>query len=668
MIEPEEIKEIEEMETREETKTKQGDFNHEPSTKKRKFSEIADGSELTSSLNKPIWQTSLWLNGLPSEIWEMFFAFIGKNDTKSFGALRLTCRALRFHINLTKKFWTQIVPHWKLEMYVHNCRRFNWPITDLVIPPKCQSPEVLGLLPSELESLSFTDSQIGLAGILSLPQSLTKLDLSSSPLLELNEWRKLPSNLSTLSLRACQGLTDDAIRFLPRSLTVLDISGNLTRITSECLMFLPRCLKEFSAKSCDISGDLLHFLPSDLVKLELAGCKNLGTGIHRMPRSLRYLDIESCNNFRFLDNLPPYLTYLNVKNCSKLTDAIAKHLPASLTSLNLACCSQLTNNIITQLPSSLTYLNLYGCPNITPGALKQLPASIQKLGITSRYKMILSPLAWAALLSSEFDYQDLIRHFLSSGQNVYTYCPLYYAVKKGAMYAISMLLEHGANPDQLYSITHGQDAYNGFTATPFFLACDIGRTDVINLFISWGSDVNVPRSDGCSPLWMAVHGNREEIVRILVEHGANVEQALPKRDTTPFFMACEKGMTSIAEYLLSQGADPNAKAMVGLSPDEQITPFFVAAQNGLKAKIFVPFANIFLIKKKGCVEIVEMLLSKGLADPNFVCATDGTTPIFMACQNKHKEVVAVMLKYNVNLNVPTLFDTVTPLYTARFGL
>jgi hypothetical protein len=90
------------------------------------------------------------------------------------------------------------------------------------------------------------------------------------------------------------------------------------------------------------------------------------------------------------------------------------------------------------------------------------------------------------------------------------------------------------------------------------LAAQLGQAGVVKLLLDAGEDPNRYNPDGyhahATPLHQAVSGNREEVVRLLVERGARLDV----RDTiyhgTPLGWAIYCERPAIADYLRSRGA------------------------------------------------------------------------------------------------------------------
>jgi ankyrin repeat protein len=72
-------------------------------------------------------------------------------------------------------------------------------------------------------------------------------------------------------------------------------------------------------------------------------------------------------------------------------------------------------------------------------------------------------------------------------------------------------------------------------------------------------DLNVRDGRGFTPLWLAMKEGEEDVVRILLDKGANVNMRAGETDYTPLMQAVATGCPSLVEVLLEKGADVNAE-------------------------------------------------------------------------------------------------------------
>ena len=117
-----------------------------------------------------------------------------------------------------------------------------------------------------------------------------------------------------------------------------------------------------------------------------------------------------------------------------------------------------------------------------------------------------------------------------------------------------------------------------FGTTPLHLTADRGHTEVVELLISKGADVNAKMKDGWTPLHSAARYGRKghrhwEITELLIANGADVnaitnqgEHFHVKYPWTPLHIAAINGHKEIAELLIAAGADVNAEDGDGYTP------------------------------------------------------------------------------------------------------
>src|SRR5581483_4993278 len=84
------------------------------------------------------------------------------------------------------------------------------------------------------------------------------------------------------------------------------------------------------------------------------------------------------------------------------------------------------------------------------------------------------------------------------------------------------------------------------------------RTKEVGALLSRGADVNGPDKRGTTPLYKASVQGKTEIVRVLLDAGAdpNLDSG-GETEGTPLCAAAAWGHTDIVRLLLQSGADPN---------------------------------------------------------------------------------------------------------------
>lgn len=100
--------------------------------------------------------------------------------------------------------------------------------------------------------------------------------------------------------------------------------------------------------------------------------------------------------------------------------------------------------------------------------------------------------------------------------------------------------------------------------SPLMMAALRGHLDIVEALIGRQAQVNKP---GWTPLhYAATHAgpNAPAITRLLLEHHAFIDAESPNK-TTPLMMAAHYGHTNVVKILLEEGADPMARNQQGLT-------------------------------------------------------------------------------------------------------
>jgi hypothetical protein len=153
----------------------------------------------------------------------------------------------------------------------------------------------------------------------------------------------------------------------------------------------------------------------------------------------------------------------------------------------------------------------------------------------------------------------------------------------------------------------------------------IHRKDMVAVlsFLEKKSNLAVTDESERTPLQIAAGIGVLEIVKLLVECGANIE-AKGKDGRTPLMLALSDGHFEVADYLLSKGANVNVASA------SNYTPLMQAAA-------------------KGATELLRNMLPK--IDNVNLKNNDGRTALMIAIRFGHRDVIEMLLARNASLQI-----------------
>ncbi len=110
------------------------------------------------------------------------------------------------------------------------------------------------------------------------------------------------------------------------------------------------------------------------------------------------------------------------------------------------------------------------------------------------------------------------------------------------------------------------NAKDSFGDTALIIAIQNREDELMKCLIENGADVNLPNDSGNTPLNIAVEKNRVDIVDYLLQNGARINFADLVYGDTPLIMSVRGGFENMIAYLINQGADINQANKKGETP------------------------------------------------------------------------------------------------------
>jgi ankyrin repeat protein len=282
--------------------------------------------------------------------------------------------------------------------------------------------------------------------------------------------------------------------------------------------------------------------------------------------------------------------------------------------------------------------------------------------------------------------------------------PLMFAAQSGDTRAVTMLVEGGAD-------VNARETAMG--QTPLMFAAAYDRIDVVKLLLAHGADVTatskvvdlsklsspeeefgnqrrrpqdngeggqrppdvagvtrqyrynelVGTSGGFAPLHFAARQGHFDVVKALVEAGADVNQLNPGDKSTPLVVATINGYFDIGSYLLEKGANPN------LASDNGVAPLYGTLNLQWAPKALYPQPQAYRQQQTSYLDYMKQLLDKG-ANPNArlnrkvwysgynfdLAGVDeiGATPFWRAAYGGDVEAMKLLVSYGADPTIPTI--------------
>jgi ankyrin repeat protein len=213
--------------------------------------------------------------------------------------------------------------------------------------------------------------------------------------------------------------------------------------------------------------------------------------------------------------------------------------------------------------------------------------------------------------------------------------PLWPASENGSADMVRRLLEAGANPNA--ALLAGE--------TPVMVASRAGYPDVVEPLLARGASVNARGPRGQTALMWAVSQKHPDVVKVLLAHRADINlrsdvwsqvmavrphgylpynKAIPHGGETALMFAARVGDFASAKLLVAAGADVNDADAWGVSA-------------------------VTLAAHSGFADLVEFLLDQG-ANPN--AAPNGFTALHEAIMRRDEKMAAALLEHHADPNAP----------------
>ena len=208
------------------------------------------------------------------------------------------------------------------------------------------------------------------------------------------------------------------------------------------------------------------------------------------------------------------------------------------------------------------------------------------------------------------------------GGNYQDVTPLMLAAEQGTPGIVGLLLSAGADLEARNRAIMEDDSA-GHRDTALNFAIRRGNRKIIQILLDAGADVNGGGASSDSPLIQAIEGDDSQLAKMLLAKGANVNRR--SGGNTPLHRAVMDGKLQFVKLLIDHGADLDATGVTGDSP-------LMLAANDVRRRIF------------------NLLVDSG-ANIHARSQPHGWTALMWAVRAESLDIVRLLLKLGADVRV-----------------
>ncbi|XP_023717827.1 putative ankyrin repeat protein RF_0381 [Cryptotermes secundus] len=246
--------------------------------------------------------------------------------------------------------------------------------------------------------------------------------------------------------------------------------------------------------------------------------------------------------------------------------------------------------------------------------------------------------------------------------------PLHSAVQHGHLDLIRLLIEQGVDVDTRATFRE---------QTPVHIAAKLGEFNCLKLLASYGGSLTSldGTEKGFAPIHLAILTGNDAIALWLLENGVSVNTE-SMAGISPLFCAIRCRNTQLVKVLIEKGADVNAKIvnMDGITPlhsavlVKDVDIFKILLENGADFTAFCNFRNQTVIHSAAAAGNLEMFLTMVRYNADMSVQTNnekGDRPIHLAASMGHVSIVEWLIENGISMEIINK-EGHTPLHRAAF--
>ncbi len=196
---------------------------------------------------------------------------------------------------------------------------------------------------------------------------------------------------------------------------------------------------------------------------------------------------------------------------------------------------------------------------------------------------------------------------------------------------------------------------NDYGATPMSEAAIEANPAILEVLLKAGADVESKNAEGETALMIVARSGNVEAAKLLLKHRAKINAVEQWGGQSALMWAAAKKQPAMVQFLVKQGADVNARAIV------RDWPRRITAEGRPKDFNHAGLTPLLYAAREGCLDCVKHLREGGanldMADP------DNISPLTLALLNLHFDVAKYLIESGAEVNRWDLWGR-APLYVA----
>jgi ankyrin repeat protein len=272
---------------------------------------------------------------------------------------------------------------------------------------------------------------------------------------------------------------------------------------------------------------------------------------------------------------------------------------------------------------------------------------------------------------------DVMSCDLRNGKNLETHFPfIKYACSSLFFHAQEAEKEHCLQPQSLledlqwpsqrvlqrwiglFDVVNAEcPVYLGNNMSLFQIASLFCLSSVVKLLLDKGVDINSKDGSKCTALYLAAAMGDEEMMKMLLAHGADTEAAYFSRDSTALQLAASRGDEVIVRLLLAKGADVTHRDISGRvalhhaaeQGHEKIMKLLLDKKNNIGDRDRYGNTAVHLAVEEGREKALQLLFAR---DADIMATKDnGETAIHIAAKKGQEHVLRWLLRQRLDSTI-----------------